>query len=54
MFNVMDHVLAMKKSHGSHRDPNALEKAAEYKEFGPLGICVKMRERYSYLVTSKQ
>ena len=46
MFNVMDHVLAMEKSHGPRRDPKALEKVAEYSKYGPLGICVKMRKLF--------
>jgi len=50
---VLDRVLVMEKDHGPHRDPKALEKLADYKEYGPLGIYVKMRESYSNLVTTK-
>ena len=46
MFNVMDHVLAVEKSYGPHRDPKALKKVAEYSKYGPLGICVKMRKLF--------
>ena len=53
MYSVMDKGLVMEKAHGPHRDPNVLEKAANYKEYGSLGICVKMRESYSNLVTTK-
>jgi len=46
MYNVLDRVLAMEKAHGPHRDSKALEKSGDYKEYGPLGICVKMRDYY--------
>lgn len=54
MFNVLDKVLAMKNAHGPHRDPKLLESSSDYVEYGPLGTCVKMREYYSDLVTTKQ
>ena len=54
MYKVLDKSLAMEKSHGPHRDPKGLELSTDYKEYGPLGLCVKMRELYSNLVTTKQ
>ena len=44
----------MEKGHRPHRDPEVLENSEDYKEYGPLEICVKMREYYSDLVTTKQ
>ena len=54
MYNILDKALVMEKEHGPHRDPKLLERSANYKEYGPLGVCVKMREAYSDLVTTKQ
>ena len=54
MYNVLDKALGMEKEHGPHRDPKLLERSADYKEYGPLGGCVKMREAYFDLVTAKQ
>ena len=54
MFDVLDGSLSMEKAHGPHRDPKLLESSPDYKEYGPLGVCVKMREAYSDLVTTKQ
>ena len=54
MYNLLDHALAMEKRHGPHRDPKLLENDPEYPKYGPLGICVTMRENYSELVTTDQ
>jgi len=51
MFNLLDNVLAMEKSHGTHRDPNLLEKDPVYVKYSSLRVCVDMREKYSDLVT---
>ena len=51
MFSLLENVLAMEKLHGPHRDPKILEKDASYVKYGPLGICIDMREKYSDLVT---
>ena len=54
MYNVLDKALGMEKAHVPHRDPKFLLSSLEYKEYGPLGVCIKMREAYSDLVTTKQ
>jgi len=51
MFNLLDNALAIEKAHGPHRDPKLLEKDPLYVKYGPLGLCVDMREKYSDLVT---
>jgi len=51
MFNLLDNALAIEKAHGPHRDPKLLEKDPLYVKYGPLGVCVNMREKYSDLVT---
>ena len=51
MFNLLDNALAMEKAHGPHRDTTFLEKDPLYVKYGPLGVCVDMREKYSDLVT---
>ena len=54
MYNLLDNVLRMEKAHGPHRDPTLLERTSGYTLYGPLGICVSMRESYSDLVSTKQ
>ena len=54
MFNLLDHALKMEKDHGPHRDPKLLENETSYTKYGPLGLCVVIRERYSDLVTTGQ
>ena len=54
MYNLMDHALKLEKDHGPHRDPKLLEASANYSTYGPLGLCVAMRENYSDLVTVSQ
>jgi len=51
MFNLLDKVLAIEKAHGPHRDTKLLEKDPLYVKYGPLGLCVDVREKYSDLVT---
>ena len=53
MFNLLDSVLAMEKSHGPHRDPKLLEKVSGYSKYGPLGVCKEMREQYADQVRLK-
>jgi len=53
MFSLLDKVLAMGKYHGPHRNPKLPENITDYVKFGPLGICVKMREQYADLVLLK-
>jgi len=54
MYNLFDKVLKMEKAHGPHRDPKLLEHTPGYKLYGPLGICVSMRESYLDLISTKQ
>jgi len=51
MFNLLDNALAMEKTHRLHCDPKLLEKDPVYVKYGPLGVCVEIREKYSDLVT---
>ena len=41
----------MEKVHGPHRDPKMLECDPGYVKYGPLGVCIGMREKYLDLVT---
>ena len=43
MYNLLDHALALEKSHGPHKDLKLLEKSPDYEKYIPLGICVTMR-----------
>lgn len=54
MFILMDHALKLEKAHGPHQDPKLLETSDDYSTYGPLGLCVVMRENYSDLVTVSQ
>ena len=51
--NVLDKSLAMEKVYGPYRDSKRLECSLDHKEYGPSGVCVKIREFYSDLVATK-
>ena len=40
---MLDKSLGMEKAHGLHGDPKRLKLSPDYKEYGHLGVCVKMR-----------
>jgi len=44
MYDLLDHALALERGHGPHRDPKLLDKDTNYNKYGPLGLCVAMRE----------
>lgn len=47
MFNLLDKVLHIEKSHGPHRDPKKLTTNPNYSKYGPLGGCKEMQEQYA-------
>ena len=51
MFNLLDNELETEKAHRPRRDPKLLERDHLYVKYGPLGVCVNMREKYLDLVT---
>ena len=53
MFNLLDKVLEMEKADGPHRDPKLLEISPNYSKFGPIGVCINMREQYGEQVKIK-
>ena len=51
MFNLLNQTLAIKKAHGSHRDPKLLGRDLVYVKYGPLrGGGVDMQEKFLDLV----
>ena len=46
MLNLLDKVLEMEKAHGPHRNPKLLESLPNYSKFGPIGVCIHMRDQY--------
>ena len=53
MFNCLDQVLSMEKSHGPHEDPKLLESNKDYTKLGPLAVCKEIREVYADQVRMK-
>ena len=54
VFNLLDKAMALEKAHGLYRDPKQLESKPGYDKYGPLGLCITMRENYSNLMTTNQ
>jgi len=53
MFNLLDKELEMEKAHGPHRNTKFLDSLSRYSKFGPIGVCIHMREQYGEQVKSK-
>ena len=47
----LNQTLAMEKVHDPHCYPKLLERDPGYVKYGPLGVYINMREKYSDLVT---